>query len=163
MLNKVFLIGHVGNDPEVNYVKEDVPVAKFSLATTETYTSRDGEKISNTEWHNIVAWRGLAKVIEKYVKKGSKLYIGGKITYRKYEKDGETKYYTDIIIRELKMLDSRASTNSDNKNSFKVEKTNNDSKIDNKKEEKQIVKKDSAPATQNNDFEEFSDLDDLPF
>jgi len=108
-VNKVILIGNVGKDPEVNYIKEDLPVAKFTLATSETYT-KDGQKVTNTEWHNIVVWRGLAKVVENYVKKGSKLYIEGKITNRQYEKDGQTKYFTEIVARELTMLDSKNSS-----------------------------------------------------
>ena len=83
-------------------------VTSFSLATSETYT-KDGQKVTNTEWHNIVIWRGLAKVVEKYVKKGSKLYIEGKITNRQYEKDGQTKYFTEIVANNLQMLDSRNS------------------------------------------------------
>ena len=105
-INKVILIGNVGKDPEVNYIKEDLPVARFTLATSETYT-KDGQKVTNTEWHNIVIWRGLAKVVEKYVKKGSKLYLEGKITNRQYEKDGQTKYFTEIVANNLQMLDSR--------------------------------------------------------
>jgi single-strand DNA-binding protein len=108
-VNKVILIGNVGKDPEVNYIKEDLPVAKFTLATSESYT-KDGQKVTNTEWHNIVVWRGLAKVVEKYVKKGSKLYIEGKITNRQYEKDGQTKYFTEIVVRDLTMLDSKNSS-----------------------------------------------------
>jgi len=111
-INKVILIGNVGKDPEINYIKEDLPVARFTLATSETYT-KDGQKVTNTEWHNIVIWRGLAKVVEKYVKKGSKLYLEGKITNRQYEKDGQTKYFTEIVANNMQMLDSRNS-NTDN-------------------------------------------------
>lgn len=105
-VNKVILIGNVGKDPEVNYIKEDLPVAKFTMATSESYT-KDGQKVTNTEWHNIVVWRGLAKVVEQYVKKGSKLYIEGKITNRQYEKDGQTKYFTEIVAGQMQMLDSK--------------------------------------------------------
>ena len=108
-VNKVILIGNVGKDPEVNYIKEDLPVAKFTLATSESYT-KDGQKVTNTEWHNIVVWRGLAKVVEQYVKKGSKLYIEGKITNRQYEKDGQTKYFTEIVANQMQMLDSKNAT-----------------------------------------------------
>ncbi len=104
MINKVILVGNVGNDPEVQYVQEDVPVAKFSLATNERYTNKNGEKVDQTQWHNIVVWRGLAKVVEQYVKKGDRLYLEGKLEYRSYEVDGVTKYYTSIICREMKML-----------------------------------------------------------
>ena len=117
MVNKVILIGNVGNDPEVKYIKEDVPVAKFSLATSESYKNRDGEKVTNTEWHNIVVWRGLAKVVEKYVKKGSKLFIEGKLTYRKYEdKDGQTKYFTEIVCRVTPMLENNSSSEPSDRN-----------------------------------------------
>ncbi len=145
MVNKVILIGNVGNDPEVKYIKEDVPVAKFSLATSESYKNRDGEKVTNTEWHNIVVWRGLAKVVEKYVKKGSKLFIEGKITHRKYEdKDGQTKYFTEIVCRDMTMLDSKSSSNqSDNQNSASTNV--------------------QEPPVDINDSENFNDVDDLPF
>ena len=106
-VNKVILVGNVGKDPEVQYVKEDVPVARFTLATSETYKDRNGEKQTNTEWHNIVVWRGLAKVVEQYVKKGSQLYIEGKITNRQYEKDGVTKYFTEIVANNMQMLGSK--------------------------------------------------------
>jgi single-strand DNA-binding protein len=105
-VNRVILIGNVGKDPEVNYIREDVPVAKFPLATSETYT-KNGERVTNTEWHNIVVWRGLAKVVENYVRKGSLLFIEGKISTRSYEKEGETKYFTEIVADNLRMLGKR--------------------------------------------------------
>jgi len=103
-VNKAILVGNVGRDPEVQYVSDNVPVARFTLATSETYKDKNGEKVTNTEWHNIVVWRGLAQVVEKYVKKGSQLYIEGKITHRQYEKDGVTKYFTEIVANSLQML-----------------------------------------------------------
>ncbi|MBN2668020.1 MAG: single-stranded DNA-binding protein [Bacteroidales bacterium] len=109
-INKAILIGNVGKDPEINYINEDLPVARFTLATSETYT-KDGQKVTNTEWHNIVVWRGLAKVVEQYVKKGSKLYIEGKITNRQYEKDGQTRYISEIVANNMQMLDSKSSSN----------------------------------------------------
>ena len=105
MVNKVILIGNVGKDPEVRYIDNDVPVAHFPLATSETYRSRDGEKVTQTEWHNIVLWRGLAKVAENYVKKGHALYIEGKIRTRSYEdRDGVKKYITEIVADNMQML-----------------------------------------------------------
>jgi len=103
-INKVILVGHVGKDPEVQYIKEDVPVAKFTLATSETYRTKQGDKVTNTEWHNIVVWRGLAKVVEQWVKKGSQLYLEGKISTKYYKKDGQTKYFTEIVVSNLEML-----------------------------------------------------------
>ncbi len=108
-VNKVILVGNVGKDPEVKYVEQDVPFARFTLATSESYKAKNGERIETTEWHNIVLWRGLAKVAEQYVKKGSKLYIEGKITHRQYEQDGITKYFTEIVGNNMVMLDSKGS------------------------------------------------------
>jgi single-strand DNA-binding protein len=105
MINKVILIGNVGKDPEVRYIDNDVPVAHFPLATSETYRNRDGEKVTQTEWHNIVLWRGLAKVAENYVKKGHALYIEGKIRTRSYEdRDGNKRYITEIVADNMQML-----------------------------------------------------------
>lgn len=145
-VNKVILVGNVGNDPEVNYIKEDVPVAKFSLATNETYKTRDGERKTDTEWHNIVVWRGLAKVVEQYVKKGSQLYIEGKISTRQYEKDGQTKYFTEIVAREMKMLGRASDSNNSSENYSKQSSS--------------PTVQESAPETP--DFDEIED-DDLPF
>jgi single-strand DNA-binding protein len=106
-VNKVILVGNVGNDPEVKHLDQDVKVAKFRMATSESFRAKNGERVTTTEWHNIVLWRGLAGVAEQYVKKGSRLYIEGKITNRQYEKDGETKYFTEIVANNMVMLDSK--------------------------------------------------------
>lgn len=108
-VNKVILVGNVGKDPEIRHLDSGVAVASFSLATSESYNAKNGERVTTTEWHNIVLWRGLADVVEKYVKKGSKLYIEGKITSRQYEKDGQTKYFTEIVANNMVMLDSKNS------------------------------------------------------
>jgi single-strand DNA-binding protein len=110
-VNKVILIGNVGKDPEVKYIEQDVPVAKFALATSESYKAKNGEKVETTEWHNIVLWRGLAKIAEQYVRKGSKLFIEGKITHRQYEQDGVTKFFTEIVGNNMEMLSSKADDN----------------------------------------------------
>ena len=108
-VNKVILVGNVGKDPETRYLDENTPVCKFPLATSEVYKNRNGERVEQTEWHNIVLWRGLAKVAEQYVKKGSKLYIEGRIRSRSYDdKDGNKRYITEIVGDEMKMLDSRS-------------------------------------------------------
>ncbi len=116
-LNKVMLIGNVGKDPEVKYLGEapvqagqQTPkVARFTLATTERYKGKDGNPVENTEWHNIVVWRNLADIVEKYVQKGSKLYVEGKIQSRSYEnKDGQTIYRTEINAERIEMLGSKA-------------------------------------------------------
>jgi single-strand DNA-binding protein len=106
-VNKVILVGNVGRDPETRHLDKGVSVSRFSLATTENYTSKTGEKVSNTEWHNIVAWRGLAEVVEKYVKKGSQLYIEGRLRTNMYEKDGVKHYATEINADTLQLLGKR--------------------------------------------------------
>ena len=104
-VNKVILVGNLGKDPEVKYLDNGVAVANFSLATTENYKNKEGEKVSQTEWHNIVLWRGLAEVAEKYLKKGANVYIEGKIKTRKWEdKDGNTRYNTEILADNMTML-----------------------------------------------------------
>jgi single-strand DNA-binding protein len=108
MVNKVILVGNVGKDPEVRYLENGVAVAQFTLATSEVYKDKSGNRATRTEWHNIVAWRNLAEIVEKYVKKGNPLYIEGKITSRSYDaKDGSKRYVTEIVANELKMLGSK--------------------------------------------------------
>ncbi len=110
-INKVILVGNVGKDPEIHYVEENLPVARFPLATSEKgYQTKDGRQIpERTEWHNIVVWRRLAEVVEKYVKKGTQLYLEGKIRTRSYEdKDGIKRYSTDIVVDVLQLLGSRS-------------------------------------------------------
>jgi single-strand DNA-binding protein len=104
-LNKVILIGNLGKDPEVRYINENVPVASFSLATTERYKDKSGQLQDSTEWHNIVAWRNLAEIAEKFLRKGKQVYIEGKIRSRSYDdKDGNKRYITEIVADEIKML-----------------------------------------------------------
>jgi len=122
-VNKVILVGNVGKDPEVRYIDTNVPVARFPFATSETYRSRDGERITTTEWHNVVLWRGLAEVAEKYVKKGSQLFIEGKIRTRSYDdRDGNKRYITEIIADNMQMLGRRSDNQStdsyDNESSY---------------------------------------------
>jgi len=113
-VNKVILVGNVGKDPEVRYLEKGVAVAKFPLATSETYKGKDGEKVTTTEWHNIVLWRGLAETVEKYVKKGSQLYIEGKIRTRSYDdKDGNKRYVTEIVADLMQMLGKKSDSGSE--------------------------------------------------
>lgn len=109
-INKVILVGNVGKDPEVRHLDNGVAVASFPLATSETYRNKDNQKVTNTEWHNIVIWRGLADVVEKYVKKGSSLYIEGKIRTRSWDdKDGNKRYTTEIVADNMQMLGTKQS------------------------------------------------------
>jgi single-strand DNA-binding protein len=107
-VNKVILVGNVGKDPETRYLDEGVAITKFPLATSETYKNRDGERVTNTEWHNVVLWRNLAQVAEKYVKKGTQLYIEGRIKTRSYDdSEGNRKYITEIVGDQMQMLGRR--------------------------------------------------------
>lgn len=104
-VNKVILVGNVGKDPEVHFIEQGVAVARFPFATSETYRSKDGERVTTTEWHNIVLWRGLAEVADKYVRKGSQLFIEGRIKTRSYDdKDGNKRYITEIVGDNMQML-----------------------------------------------------------
>lgn len=105
-VNKVILIGNLGKDPEVRRLENGAVVASFSIATSETYTEKaTGERRENTDWHNIVVWRGLAEVTEKYVKKGMKVYVEGKLKTRSWQdKEGNTRYTTEVLAEEMTIL-----------------------------------------------------------
>ena len=112
-VNKVMLVGNLGKDPEIRHLDNGVAVANFSLATTESYTNKQGERVNQTEWHNVVLWRGLADIAEKYLKKGNSVYIEGKIVTRKWEdKDSNTRYSTDIVADKMTMLGSKQESTS---------------------------------------------------
>ena len=104
-VNKVILVGNLGKDPEVRTLDNGTKVGSFSLATTESYKDKNtGERKDLTEWHNIVVWRALADISERYLQKGSQVYIEGKIQTRSYEQDGVTKYRTEIVANNMTML-----------------------------------------------------------
>lgn len=154
-VNKVILIGNVGKDPEVRYLENDVSVANFPLATTERgFTSRSGQEVPDrTEWHNIVAWRGLAKIVESYVKKGSPLYIEGKLRTRSYDdKDGNKRYTTEIFADNIELLGRKSDSDGSAGNS-------------NAGTTSQPASTSSAQPTQseNKAADGDSDVDDLPF
>lgn len=108
-INKVILIGNLGRDPEMRYTPNSIAVCSFSVATSETYKDKNsGERITQTEWHNIVLWRGLAETSEKYLRKGSKVYIEGKLKTRKWDDNqGITRYSTEIVADVMQMLDKK--------------------------------------------------------
>jgi single-strand DNA-binding protein len=106
--NKVQLIGNLGANPEIRSFDNGKSVARFTLATTDSYKDADGKKISETQWHNLVAWGGLAKIAEKYLTKGSEVAVEGKLTHRSYEdKEGNKKYFTEVVLHDLVMLRTR--------------------------------------------------------
>lgn len=127
-VNKVILVGNVGKDPEIRHLDTGVAVANFPLATSETYTAKNGERVTTTEWHNIVLWRGLAEVAEKYVTKGRQLYIEGRIRTRNYDdKDGNKRYITEIYGDTMQMLgpkgDDKSGAGQFNQNQNNAEST----------------------------------------
>ncbi|MEO7768194.1 MAG: single-stranded DNA-binding protein [Ferruginibacter sp.] len=112
-INKVILVGHLGKDPEVRYLEGGVSVASFPLATTETF-NKDGRKIEQTEWHNIVLWRSLADVAAKFLQKGKLVYIEGKLRTRSFEdKEGVKKYTTEIVAENFTMLGRKTDFDTD--------------------------------------------------
>ncbi len=163
-VNKVILIGNVGKDPETRYLEGGTAVSKFSLATSETYRNRDGEKITTTEWHNIVVWRGLAEICEKYVKKGSQLYIEGRIKSRSYnDKDGNTRYITEIVGDNMQMLGKRSDDLQENASgggSYQQESGNSSATTHQAESPAQNTGKDD---TYNEPNEGTNEADDLPF
>jgi single-strand DNA-binding protein len=112
--NRVHLIGNLGQDPEMKTLENGKKVARFTLATNESYKNADGQKVEETTWHNLVAWNGLAEVASKFLKKGKEVAVDGRITYRSYEdKKGGTKYITEIILNDLLLLQSGKSKTKD--------------------------------------------------
>lgn len=149
-VNKAILIGNVGKDPDVRYIDNGTPKCSFSLATSEVYKNKSGEKVTTTEWHNIVLWRGLAEIAEKYVKKGSQIYIEGRIRTRSYDdKDGNKKYITEIVGDVLQLLGKRTDDNS--------------APMDSAKTHEPAKTSDSAQSEPESISPEINETDDLPF
>jgi single-strand DNA-binding protein len=105
--NRVILVGNVGKDPELRYTTSGVPVATFSLATTEFWRDKDGAQQERTDWHSLVAWRKIAEIVQEYVHRGSRLLVEGRLQTRSYEKNGEKRFVTEIIADNIVLLDSR--------------------------------------------------------
>ena len=114
-INKVILVGNLGQDPEVKYTAGGAAVTTLSLATSESWKDKDtGSDQEKTEWHRVVLWRRLAEIAGEYLKKGSKVYIEGQLQTRKWEQDGQTRYTTEVVGRDMQFLDSRGGSSSDN-------------------------------------------------
>jgi len=103
-VNKVILVGHVGKDPEVRYLEGGVALARFPLATSESYKDKSGQKVEQTEWHNIVMWRGLAEIAEKFIRKGKQVYVEGRIKTRSWGEEGNKKWITEIVVENFTFL-----------------------------------------------------------
>lgn len=118
-VNKVFILGGLGRDPEIRFMPNGEAVANFSMATTETWKDKQGVKQERTEWHNVVAYRKLAEIIGEYLKKGSQCYIEGKLQTRKWEKDGVTRYSTEIIADHMQMLGGKPDSSDNSHDQYK--------------------------------------------
>lgn len=107
-INKVILVGNLGKDPEIRHLEGNISVAKFSLATSEVYKNKEGNRVETTEWHNIVMWRGLADSAEKILRKGSLVYVEGKIRTRQYnDKEGNKRSITEIVADQMTLLNRK--------------------------------------------------------
>jgi single-strand DNA-binding protein len=104
MKNRVQLIGNVGNDPEIKTLENGRKLAHVTIATNDRYTNDKGEKVEQTEWHRVTAWGKTAEIIEKYVVKGKEVAIEGKLTHRSYDKNGEKRYVTEVVVNEILLL-----------------------------------------------------------
>ena len=151
-LNKAMLIGNVGNDPEIRNLENGVMLATVNIATNESYTDKNGQKVDKTEWHRVVFWRGLAQVIEKYVKKGDSIYVEGRIRNRSYEKDGITRYTTEIQGDNMVMLGGKSGGNFEGNNSTQQPTT--------VQQNSNVAEKNEEGYT---DISKMDDGDDLPF
>ena len=159
-LNKIMLIGNVGNDPEIRSTPNGSKVAQLNLATTRTWNGAGGDRQEKTEWHRCVLWNvkgsGLADVVERYVKKGDRLYIEGRVEYRQWQdKDGQTRYTTEINVREMIMLSGRSGGDSESGGGRP-------------RASAERPRATAAPAAATGDFEDFpgaleDEDDDLPF
>lgn len=152
-INKVILVGHLGKDPEVRHLDGGVTVASFPLATSETY-NKDGRKIEQTEWHNIVMWRGLADIASKYLQKGKLVYIEGKLRTRSFEdKEGHKKYTTEVVAENFTMLGRKSDFEGHTENSHQKSEEENGAGHGN-----HVIAKEDQPMN----YEKGID-DDLPF
>ena len=117
-VNKVILIGNLGKDPEVRHLENGRAVANFPIATSETYKNKQGERVTNTEWHNIVLWTPLAEIAEKFLKKGGQVYIEGKLTTRSWDdQEGNKRYTTEVVGNNLTLLGSKPGDSQDSSSS----------------------------------------------
>lgn len=158
MINKVILVGNVGRDPEVRYLDSGVAVAKFPLATSETYTNKSGDRVTNTEWHNIVIWRKLAEVVEKYVHKGQQLYLEGKISSRSYDdKEGIKRYITEVVVDNMQMLGKKSDVDRSSSTEGGTETTKQGNEITNNPNPI------ASGTSETKDLSPSSGEDDLPF
>lgn len=139
-INKVILVGNLGQDPEVKFTAGGAAVTTLSIATSESWKDKEsGNEEKKTEWHRVVLWRRLAEIAGEYLKKGSKVYIEGQLQTRKWEQEGQTRYTTEVIARDMQFLDSRG--NMDNSNSPPDISSTSEDSVDSEQE----IKDDDIP------------------
>tara|TARA_B110001454_G_scaffold151541_1_gene140932 strand:+ start:6833 stop:7270 length:438 start_codon:yes stop_codon:yes gene_type:complete len=139
-INKVILVGNLGQDPEVKFTAGGAAVTTLSIATSESWKDKEsGTEQEKTEWHRVVLWRRLAEIAGEYLKKGSKVYIEGQLQTRKWEQEGQTRYTTEVIARDMQFLDSRG--NMDNSNSPPDISSTSEDSVDSEQE----IKDDDIP------------------
>jgi single-strand DNA-binding protein len=153
-VNKVILVGRLGKEPEVRHLDNGASVANFPIATSETYKDRNGQRQEQTEWHNIVLWRGLADVAEKYLKKGDMIYVEGKLRTRSWEKDGVTRYTTEIVGDNMTMLGGKSGDGGNGGYSSNAGRSSSGNSGGGYQE---------SPQQTSNTPDVDSDMDDLPF
>lgn len=164
-VNKVILIGNLGQDPELRYTGSGTAVCNMRLATTETYKDRDGNMVENTEWHNVVAWSRLAEICGEYLKKGSQVYFEGQLQTRQWEdKDGNTRYTTEVKVREMTMLGGRDSGGSGGGGDYDYDQSPRPQRqsTDGGGRSQGGRPQQAAPASSGDDYS-FEPDDDLPF
>jgi single-strand DNA-binding protein len=148
-VNKVILIGRLGKDPTTRYMQNGEAVTNAALATSEKWTDKAGEKQEKSEWHNLVFYRRLAEIAAEYLKKGSQIYIEGKLATRKWEKDGVTRYSTEIIVNEMTMLGGKSA--GDTGSGERAEST------------APAASAEKRPAPAKGNFDNFDDPESIPF
>jgi len=159
-VNKVILIGNLGRDPEIRHLESGRAVANFSMATSETYKNREGDKVTHTDWHNVVLWTPLAEIAERFLKKGTQVYIEGKLTTRSYDdKEGNKRYVTEVVGREMTLL-GRASDSSPYQESSPSQETTPAEKPTSTSD---TQPKETVASTPESSGDNSSEVDDLPF
>ena len=164
-VNKVILIGNLGDDPELRYTGSGTAVCNMSLATNESYTDNDGNEVQNTEWHDVVAWGRLGEICNEYLQKGSQVYFEGKLQTRSWDdQDGNTRYSTEVKAREMMFLDSNRQGAPD-ADGFNQDRGHQDQDFDQRPEPKEqpAGPSGSQPDSSGDEEETFEPDDDLPF
>jgi single-strand DNA-binding protein len=163
-VNKVILIGNLGDDPELRYTGSGTAVCNMSLATNETYTDSDGNEVQNTEWHDVVAWGRLGEICNEYLQKGSQVYFEGKLQTRSWEdRDDNTRYSTEVKAQEMMFLDSNRQGASAGPEGFNQDRGHQEDELDQTRPEQPAGPSGPQPEQSDDEEETFEPDDDLPF